>query len=32
MQMGIKIPTTSLRSYIEGEDWVAAGIIDGQKV
>ncbi|KAF1918149.1 hypothetical protein BDU57DRAFT_547252 [Ampelomyces quisqualis] len=26
-RMGIKVPVTSLRSYIEREDWVAAGIL-----
>ena len=28
-QMDIHVPTTSLREYIESEDWVAAGILAG---
>jgi hypothetical protein len=27
MQMGIKVKTTSLKEYMELEDWVAAGIL-----
>ncbi|KAH6618555.1 hypothetical protein C7974DRAFT_400356 [Boeremia exigua] len=28
-KMGIHVPTTSLREYVENEDWVAAGIVTG---
>lgn len=27
MQMGIEVRTTTLREYVEAEDWVAAGIV-----